>query len=184
MKVIAVVGISGVGKSTRIRKWAENYPFVHLQASSLIKTEQAALKQTVASSEELRLGPVLDNQTLLVNAFKKAVDGYRGLVIFDGHTLIDGLNGPVPIPSNVFSELGCRHVIFVHDTSSAIVERRLADRTRDRPRLSADDLARHQDFALATARDIAAKLGIGLTVLSHAAIDGFNLEGLVRQLPA
>jgi len=37
IQVIAIVGISGVGKSTLIRQMQERQPLLHLQASDLIK---------------------------------------------------------------------------------------------------------------------------------------------------
>lgn len=176
MKVVAVVGISGVGKSTCIRQWAERFPLMHLQASALIKAEQAARNQAVGSSEDLRLGPVLDNQSLLVSAFRRATEGHDGLVIFDGHTLIDGVDGPMPIPASVFRDLECQHIIFICDAGSAIVERRSADSQRIRPQLSAEELARHQDFALATAKAIADELGIELTTLPQTAAGSFDIS--------
>lgn len=171
MKVVAVVGISGVGKSTCIRRWAERFPLMHVQASALIKAEQAARNQEVHSSEDLRLGPVLDNQALLLSAFRRTTEGYRGLVIFDGHTLIDGVNGPTPIPASVFQDLGCERIIFVHDTASAIAERRIKDRQRIRPQLSVEELNSHQDLALATAKEIADELGIELMTLPRILAD-------------
>lgn len=177
MKVVAVVGISGVGKSTCIRQWAERVPLMHLQASALIKAEQAARNQAMSSSEDLRLGPVLDNQALLLNAFRRTTEGYDGLVIFDGHTLIDGVDGLMPIPASVFRDLGCEQIIFIHDTASAIVERRMKDKQRTRPLLPTDELNRHQDFALAIAQKIAEELGIELTSLSRPIADSFEVQG-------
>jgi adenylate kinase len=171
MKVVAVVGISGVGKSTCIRQWAERFPFMHLQASALIKAEQAARNQAVGSSEELRLGPVLDNQALLVNAFRRATENYDGLVIFDGHTLIDGVDGPMPIPVSVFQALECEQIIFIHDTATTIAERRAKDKQRIRPQLSVEELNRHQDLALAAAQKVAGELGIELMILSQSVAD-------------
>jgi len=149
---------------------------MHLQASALIKAEQAARNQAVGSSEDLRLGPVLDNQSLLVSAFRRATHGYSGLVIFDGHTVIDGANGPLPIPSSVFQEIGCEQIIFIHDTGSAIAARRSNDIQRKRPQLSADELDHHQDLALAAAQVIAGELGIELTTLSQSIADKFAID--------
>ena len=182
MRVVAVVGISGVGKSTCIRHWAERFPLMHLQASALIKAEQATRNQAVGSSEDLRLGQVLENQSLLVSAFRRTTEGYGGLVVFAGHTLIDGAVGPTPIPATVFRDLDCQHILFVEDDSSAIAERRFLDRSRVRPKLSLEELTSHQSLALATANTIAKTLGIKVTVISPSNASSFDISVLMQSL--
>lgn len=66
---IAFVGISGVGKSTFLKTVMSTTPFLHLEASKLIKEELALVQQQIQTSEELRTGAVLGNQELLVRAF-------------------------------------------------------------------------------------------------------------------
>ena len=67
--VIAVFGLSGVGKSWLISRFAEGHEVLHLQASQLLKDAKAAVSGIVTTSEELRTGPVIDNQALLISAF-------------------------------------------------------------------------------------------------------------------
>jgi adenylate kinase family enzyme len=55
MKVIAVLGLSGVGKTMLVNRVSEQKELLHLTASDLIK---ARLAQT---SEQLRKGAVADN---------------------------------------------------------------------------------------------------------------------------
>lgn len=93
MLVVALVGLSGVGKSTLLGEIARSVPFCHFQASNLIKAERARSTSRETSSEELRLGPVLDNQALLISSFTRATRDVVGLVVFDGHIIIDGLFG-------------------------------------------------------------------------------------------
>jgi hypothetical protein len=84
---------------------AEMEDLLHLQASALIKLEQEYRTGSVCTSEELRLGPVLDNQALMLAAFTRLTHGVRSLIVFDGHTIIDGAAGPISIPANVFKAL-------------------------------------------------------------------------------
>lgn len=63
---IAILGLSGVGKSTLIGKIRDTVPLLHLQASALIKAEQAHREKSPDSSEALRTGAVIDNQLLMV----------------------------------------------------------------------------------------------------------------------
>ena len=181
MRVIAIVGLSGVGKSTLIAAVSDHTPFLHLQASALIKAEQefrASLKQ---NSEELRLGAVLSNQSLLVAAFLRATKDVTGLVVFDSHTLIDGKDGLVQIPASVFADVGCKHMAVILDEPSKISDRRRTDVARSRPFPPESALAEHQELALKAARRIAQALSIPITIHSPQALDEIKVL-LVEQL--
>jgi adenylate kinase family enzyme len=56
VKVIAVFGLSGVGKSWLISRFASANPVAHVQASQLLREAKAAISGSVATSEELRIG--------------------------------------------------------------------------------------------------------------------------------
>ena len=168
MMVVAVVGLSGVGKSTLIRRVAADLAVQHFEASELIKAEQARRAEQVESSEALRLGPVLDNQALLIASFRRSVQPRPDLVLLDGHVLVDGSAGPVPIPADVFAALGCGAMIFVRDAPRGIVERRKADSDRIRPLRSVLELAEQQQMAWATADAICRNLGIPLHAIAQA----------------
>ncbi|WBY16701.1 AAA family ATPase [Erythrobacteraceae bacterium WH01K] len=165
MKTVAVVGLSGVGKSTSIRRAAMDIDLLHLQASALIKLEQEHRAGSACSSEDLRLGPVLDNQALMLAAFSRMTHGVRSLVVFDGHTIIDGAAGPIFIPAEVFNALGCKSMAFLWDEPELIAQRRQADHRRDRPALTSHLLSRHQNLAERAAREICGELDIPLKLI-------------------
>ena len=77
MFVLAIVGLSGLGKSTIISELETATPLRHFAASVLIKSELALCKSQIATSEELRSGPVVDNQVLLASAFARCTEGLR-----------------------------------------------------------------------------------------------------------
>jgi adenylate kinase len=166
MKTVAVVGLSGVGKSTMIQHAAKDIALLHLQASALIKLEQEYRAGPVGSSEELRLGPVLDNQGLMLSAFARLTHEVRSLVVFDGHTIIDGATGPISIPADVFKALSCIRMVFLWAEPELIARRRNADRLRDRPTLTPDTLRQHQELAAAAGREICQELGIPLNMIN------------------
>ena len=56
MNRIALVGLSGVGKSTYLRKLAKQISFTHLEASTLIKEEIHSRRAEERTSEALRTG--------------------------------------------------------------------------------------------------------------------------------
>jgi adenylate kinase len=113
MFVLAIVGLSGVGKSTLISELEKALPLRHFTASELIKSEFALRRSEVATSEELRLGPVVGNQVLLASAFARCTEGLEGIVVLDGHVVIDGASGLVDIPASVFGDLGVQHMLFI-----------------------------------------------------------------------
>lgn len=155
---IAVLGISGVGKSTLITKIRETIPLIHLQASGLIKAEQAHRAQNPDSSETLRNGAVIDNQALMIAAFKREAAESELPIIFDGHSVIDGRGGLIEIPSSVFGELELDAICFLAADPDAIAERRRADIERERPIHNAAILQDHQKIAESAARRIASEI--------------------------
>ncbi len=159
MHRVALLGLSGVGKSTLIGRVAMNTPLLHLQASGLIKAEQEYRKQAPDSSEVLRTGPVLDNQVLIVAAFERLTRTITIPVVFDGHSLIDGQDGLIEIPSSVFAALSLDAVAFLVSDPSTIFERRSFDAGRQRPSRDPMTLARHQILAEKAALRIANDIG-------------------------
>lgn len=178
-QVVAVVGLSGVGKSTLIGRVAARIPLQHLQASDLIKTEQAYRSAVVSSSEELRLGAVLDNQQLLIDGFKRAARPGDGLIVFDGHAVIFGAETVTEIPSGVFEAIGCRHIIVAQADARILQERRLKDEGRVRPNVDIETLTCQQLHAEAVASGIAADLGI-----PFSSIAADNADEAIRILSA
>ena len=94
--VIGVFGISGVGKSWLVSEVAARIPgCLHLQGSALIKQ---GLADPSVSSEELRCSGsnrIVANQRILVAMFDRALSEHTGgLVLFDGHLLVDSSTTP------------------------------------------------------------------------------------------
>jgi adenylate kinase len=141
-------------------------PFLHLEASKLIKDELALVQQQVQTSEELRTGAVLDNQELLVRAFHRNASGHEGLVVLDGHTVVDTGSGLQRIPASVFAEMNVRSILFLQDDPEAICSRRAADTLRTRPLRTVQEIAHHQQVAILAAAEISLKLAIPLHVVN------------------
>lgn len=175
MRTIGLVGISGVGKSHMIRSLENICEFQHLQASDLIKKEMARQRGLRTSSEDLRLGEIKDNQKLLVDGFWRAVSREGPLVLFDGHTIIDGAAGVTSIPTSVFRDLGIGMLVFIQAPSDVIVTQRKND-ARVRPERNSETIGQHQTVALRAADLIAAELSIPLHVI------GRNDAGLLQDL--
>jgi len=152
---VALLGLSGVGKSTLVGQVAERLPLLHLQASILIRTEQAYRAQAQHTSEALRTGPVLDNQALMIAAYSRLTETATVPVVFDGHSVVDGRNGLLEIPSTVFAALSLDAICILTAAPSVIFERRRHDIARERPHRDVEALAAHQAVAIAAAQRIA-----------------------------
>jgi adenylate kinase len=165
-KQIALLGLSGVGKTTLIARVGERLPVLHLQASALIKAEQAYRANNPDSSEALRTGAVIDNQELLIAAFLRETAGTTLPVIFDGHSVIDGRDGLVEIPASVFAALNLDAICYLSAGVDVIAYRRQADQDRPRPVRDLETLAAHQRIAREAARRIAEEIGCKFTELT------------------
>lgn len=167
-RVIAVVGISGVGKSTAIARARTAVVFEHLQASVLIKTERD--RQGEVRHDSLREHDINDNQALLLSGFRLTAPD-SGLVVLDGHTVIDTPDGLVEIASEVFGLIGVSRFVALTDAPEKILQRRLADSERKRPERSVDELHAHQERSILVAHRAALALRIPLVVLAGESVD-------------
>jgi adenylate kinase len=146
-RVVAVLGISGVGKTTMVTAFTQGRPWVHsIQASTLLKEATAA-----TNTEALRTASATDihaNQDRLTSAFSELRRRHPDRhIIFDGHSLIDNDEGVVVIPTSTFVRLAPDMIMFLEDAADAILVRRAADVGRVRPRRSADEITSHQNTA-------------------------------------
>ncbi len=165
MRRVALLGLSGVGKSTLLRALAERVAFMHLQASDLIKAEQAYRHAQPQSSEALRTGAVLANQALLIAGFHRAAAGATAPVVFDGHSIIDGRDGVIEIPGEVFAALDLAAISFLQADPATIAARRSHDTVRQRPLHDEVTLAEHQERAIIVARRAADAIGCPFQIL-------------------
>lgn len=149
--IVALFGISGVGKTTLARAVRELVPnMLHLQASELMR---AALGQ---SSEALRTAPsdTIDrNQLVLIEAFRIEQNRHPDApILFDGHSLIDTPGGLVDISAEVILALTPSHIVFLRDEPAQILARREEDRNRTRPPRTTLQIAESQSRALNNAQ--------------------------------
>lgn len=160
--VVAFTGLSGVGKSTLITTLAASIPLEHLQASALIKEGRHAAGDTTLTHDQLRLGDIDENQQFLIRGFRLKADRYTGLVILDGHTIIEGNNELTRIDARVFGAMGTGSMVFLADDAEAIAHRRRNDVARKRPVPSIDCLRLIQEEAVGHAATICRLLSIPL----------------------
>jgi adenylate kinase len=172
--IITLVGISGVGKTTFLKKLSLQFKFQHLTAGSLITRARDAGERP---RDDLRLADLDENQRLLVESFHLACDNSASHIILDGHCIIHGDLGVQYIDSRVFSELGVKRMAHLEADTRQIEINRAGDPTRPRPTLELDDLRIHQLSSLEHARVISSKLGIPFQRLKK-----FDLKAFVTAI--
>jgi adenylate kinase len=68
-RIVAVTGVSGVGKTTCLNFVAKRIGFQHLQASALIQSARASQSVLPVSHDDLRKQDIDQNQALLLSGF-------------------------------------------------------------------------------------------------------------------
>ena len=159
-KVVTVFGLSGVGKSWMISRYSTLANVAHVQASQLMRDARAALVGQAVTSEDLRRGPVLDNQRLLADAFAEVLATEARPIIFDGHCLVDAGEHQIEIPVDVVRKLQPSGIVLVHAPADEIVRRRVSDSSRQRPLRDADALAVQQVRCAAICSSYGRQLGL------------------------
>lgn len=160
-RVVAVFGISGVGKSTLVTQALEAVPEgAHLRASDLIKN---GLADQTMNSELLRRssrGKVRSNQDIMLESFWRRVQAQpHRLIVFDGHLLIDTDDELVQIPQEIIAGLRPSLMVHVEDDIARIAARRAQDGRRQRPARSKETLQGHQQLSRKLCEAYATALG-------------------------
>ncbi len=163
--IVAITGMSGVGKSTLLRKLASTISFQCLQASALIREARQSERQQL-TLDQLRSVDLGQNQRLLVDAFARAADQGAQLIILDAHTVIEQDDNLILIEPDIFRAIGINSMIVLVDDGTEIVNRRLNDKGRMRPIKSAEQIEREQDRAIRHAREICSLLEVPISVFN------------------
>lgn len=172
--VVGVFGISGVGKSCLVAQVGAKIPnSLHLQSSALI-TE--GLADPEISSEHLRRSSgdrILANQRILIEMFDRAMAAKpAGLVLFDGHLVIDTDASLIEVPQEVISGLRPALLVHVEDDPSSIASRRQSDPVRIRPTRSDDFLDACQSQSRRLCEAYSSDLKIPMHVLRSGDVSG------------
>ena len=80
-RVVALTGISGVGKTTFLRKLSAMREFQHLTGGTLIA---AARNKGSDARDSLRHADLEENQRLLIQGFALEKDPKANLIVMDG----------------------------------------------------------------------------------------------------
>jgi len=163
-RVVAFTGISGVGKTTFLGKFANLVAFQHVTGGSLIATAREAASD---GRDAMRHADLDENQRLLIRGFALVRDPTAELIIMDGHVVIDHGEGLTNISSNVFKALEVKVMVHLEADPERIAKNRSLDTSRSRPVYKLETLSQHQNISRTHARSIAETLQIGFHVATH-----------------
>jgi adenylate kinase len=143
-KKVVIVGIAGVGKSTLVTKLVEiltNYDkTVSVVSFGTIMLDEAK-KKGVTDRDQLRKLSMNDQQNLQKTAGEVIAKYDDDVVIIDTHTFISTPSGYYPgLPDYVLKIIKPANFISVSARPEDIYNRRMKDETRNRDKISIDEI--------------------------------------------
>lgn len=167
-RVVAVFGLSGVGKSTTVSRvvTAADGVATSINAGDLIRRRRSGGAQEL---RQLSAGEIQSNQELLIKevAAERTRPG-PPILLLDGHCVIDNGEELVRIPVGVIERLGLSAIVYLTADACEIRERRRLDSGRTRPDLDTVEVARHQEVGLAACTSYSVELELPTMVVSAA----------------
>lgn len=165
-EIVALVGVSGVGKSTLLRGLTHRISFQHLQASDLILHASEMEEDGNVNKDDLAKRNIVSNQEKLVKGFKAKKSVQERLIILDSHTVIDTPDTYVYIEPRVFAKMGVSKIIMLSDEPQTILNRREKDNERIRPSRTIQEIERLQVEVVAHSFKISLALKIPVLILN------------------
>lgn len=143
-KIIIVVGIPGVGKSTIVNKVTEilNHKKINTSVAifgSMMLDE--ANKMNISNRDEIRKLSISQQHLLQEKTAKNIASIDSDLVIVDTHLFIRTRSGYYPgLPQNLLNIIQPSNLILILADSNEIYERRLTDKSRNRDLISIEEI--------------------------------------------
>jgi adenylate kinase len=178
--VVAVFGISGVGKTTACKAFVKRNPeVVYVSASDVLgKLGRVGGERLTRLSKE----EVLENQALLEEGLPKVVSCFEGrTLLLDAQNVIDNGVELIELPSTTLRALHPRGMILLEADAADVYQRRIRD-VRSRPaRTCAEIRSQIQLIHLVTTR-YADELKI--PIVFELVTEGFEIDAAVNSILA
>jgi len=146
---VVVVGIPGVGKTSLLKKIVEiiktNNKSVSVNSFGSIMFD-VAKENGIKDRDELRKLPLSEQKTLQKIAAEKLAMLNDDVVIIDTHVFINSPEGYYPgLPEHVLKILKPSNFVSVSAKPEEIYNRRMKDDTRNRDKISIDNIKKELD---------------------------------------
>ena len=144
-----MVGIPGVGKTTLLSKLVEMIKD-HAKSVQVISFGtlmfEVAKENGLNDRDELRKLPVSEQQNLQKTAAEKIASQKEEIVIIDTHAFINSPEGYYPgLPEHVLKIIGPTNFVSVSAKPEEIYNRRMKDDTRNRDKITLDNIKKELD---------------------------------------
>jgi len=171
-RILIVVGIPGVGKTTVIMKTEERL-LKYGSSTSVAVFGTVMLNQAknigVNKRDELRKLTIWQQQELQNKASEQIRAIANEFIIVDTHLFVRTPSGFLPgIPSNVVQNLRPTNLVLITASPKEIHERRAIDRTRDRDILSLDEIQKELDLSMAMVSTISIISGAPFEIVNNS----------------
>lgn len=148
-KKIVMVGIPGVGKTTLLSKLVEmikdHDKNVKVISFGTLMFE-VAKENDLNDRDELRKLPVSEQQNLQKTAAEKIASQNEEIVIIDTHAFINSPEGYYPgLPEHVLKIIAPTNFVSVSAKPEEIYNRRMKDNTRNRDKITLDNIKKELD---------------------------------------
>jgi len=148
-KKIVMVGIAGVGKTTLLSKIVEilksNNKSVRVISYGTLMFD-AAKENGLQDRDELRKLPVSQQQNIQKNVAEKIALENEQIIIIDTHAFISSPEGYYPgLPEHVLKILKPTNFVSVSAKPEEIYNRRMKDDTRNRDKITIENIKKELD---------------------------------------
>ena len=176
-RLVVIVGIPGVGKTTLVTRVVEvlrgrGKTVTVVSFGSAMLDE--ARKRGVADRDMLRKLPLAEQRALQTTAALAIASLSEEYVVVDTHAFIKTPAGYYPgLPAHVIEALRPSNLISVHARPEEIYNRRVSDATRNRDRVSIDDIKNELAFhqSMISACSVISGSPVQAVLNSHGAVD-------------
>lgn len=163
-------GIHGVGKGTLCKELSQNYKFIHLIASEVLKWEQ------LSDKKNKKVRNFSSTQERLLKGLSRILEPGKQYLL-DGHFCLLNSNGiPDKIPEETFLKIN-PNAIIVKTCEVDEINKRLE--LRDNSKYSYSILKNMQDLEISYAKEIAHLLGIPIFITGEG--DNESLQKFIRK---
>lgn len=170
-RILIVVGVPGVGKTTVIKKVEallnKSGDRTSVVVFGTIMLSEAK-KMGISKRDDIRKLNIIEQQELQ----NKASDYIRTIkdefIIVDTHLFVRTPSGFLPgIPENVIKKLRPTNLVLITASPEEILERRATDNSRDRDMVSIEDINRELDLARSMISTISILCGAPFEIVNN-----------------
>ncbi len=176
-QICFVSGVTGVGKTTRIKDFVANRPgWQRISGGDMIMRAIGQLPEAERDKLRIMTGPMArHHQRLLLKNFLEVAAETPENIVFDGQCAVRATDGILrPIPASITVRMKVTKVIYLDETVEVVLGRRKTDAERPgREDETWEQIADRMNVSEEICRRYAAKAGVPFVMLKQATAESF-----------